>query len=114
MTAKDYYKINSELVNCGWNSDETGVYIPYLFKNENNPDPREVYLKISRLPTEDTHFEYTWVKLHKGHYYKLSSSAIGNNPVNTEAPKFIRSIILSGNHATLDSGEGSYKHFMLI
>ena len=59
MQKNNYYKIDKELVSCGWKYDETGVYVPYLFKNEDNPDPREVYLKISRLPSEDTHFEYT-------------------------------------------------------
>ena len=111
MTMNNYYKLDKELENSGWKYDETGVYIPYLFKNEDNPDPREVYLKISRLPSEDLHFEYTWTKLHNGNYYNIAKSAIGSNPVNQEVGRFIFPIMSAGKHATLDSGEGSYKNF---
>lgn len=37
MQKDNYYKLDKELVNCGWKYDETGVYIPYLFENNDNP-----------------------------------------------------------------------------
>lgn len=113
MSNKNYYKLDKELENSGWRYNETGVYVPYLFKNDDNPDPREVYLKISRLPSEDTHFEYTWVKLHNGNYYNIAHSAIGSNPVNQEVGRFIFPIMSAGTHATLDSTQGSYKNFYM-
>ena len=113
MIKNNYYKINKELVSCGWKSDETGVYVPYTFKKEDNPDPRNVYLKISRLPSEDSHFEYAWVKQKDGYYFKLSKSVIGDNPVNAEEGRFINKLVSAGTHATLDSEKGCYKNFYL-
>ena len=44
-----------ELEEDGYLYDDTGIYIPY------NPDPRDIYLKISRNPDKKCELIYAWV-----------------------------------------------------
>ena len=50
------YKPDADLIEKGYDWDSSGLYVPYTFKYENNPDKRDIYLKIERIPDLKTKF----------------------------------------------------------
>lgn len=54
-----------------WKIKENEVYIPYTFKKERHPDPRDINLNIQRVSDKEE-LNCNWVKQIGGEYFKLS------------------------------------------
>ena len=55
------YKPDADMENKGYEWDSSGLYKPYTFKHDVNPDMRDIYLKIERIPDLKTKFiKYSW------------------------------------------------------
>lgn len=105
------YELSKETIEKGYISDDTGVYIPYTFKNEKYWDPREIYLKISRHAGESSELLYTFVKFESGLFYPLESYT---SPalINDTDKMLKRKISGIGRGCNLNSGKGIYISFI--
>ena len=105
------YKLSKELVGQGYIADDTGIYIPYTFKNEKYWDPREIYLKISRLAGENAELLYTFMKFEEGLFYPLESYA--SPALIADTDKMLkRKISGIGRGCNLNSAQGVYIDFI--
>ena len=109
FSAKQEEKENSiynvkELSEDGYLYDDTGIYIPY------NPDPRDIYLKISRNPDKKCELIYSWMEKRKDSY-KMLTLFRNDKLINEEDTKFNRKLSFQGNQAGVYSCEGCYVDF---
>ena len=93
-----------ELTEDGYLYDDTGIYIPY------NPDPRDIYLKISRNPDKKCELIYSWMEKRKDGY-KMLTLFRNDKLINEEDTKFNRTLSFQGNQAGVYSCEGCYVDF---
>ena len=111
------YKPDDNLINKGYDWDSSGLYIPYTFRYEKNPDSRDIYLKIERVPDKKTEFIiYSWNYKVNGEFKRLNFFRRDFLPVEEEIESGGKSSInkkLShlGRLASLDAEQGSYKEF---
>lgn len=112
------YLPDSEMLKKGYDWDSSGLYIPYTFKYEKNPDSRDIYLKIERLPDKKTDFIiYSWNYKVNGEYKRLNFFRRSILPVEEEIESNGKSSINkklshTGRLARLNSDKGVYKEFM--
>ena len=102
----DVYKITEELKEKGWLYDDTGIYVPYIHKNDEFYDYRDVYLKISRHPNMDW-LIYTFVKLEEGLFYAMESH-ISETLICEEDKKLVKILSQIGRRLRLNAGKGVY------
>ncbi|MEE0941759.1 MAG: hypothetical protein UIB63_01455 [Methanobrevibacter sp.] len=93
-----------ELTEDGYLYDDTGIYIPY------NPDPRDIYLKISRNPDKKCELIYAWV-MKKESIFKVLTIFKRDKLINESDKKFNESLSIAGKGAGLDSPEDCYVNF---
>ena len=111
------YILSPNLLDEGWDYDDSGIYIPYTFKYETNPDARDIYLKIERVPDLKTKFIiYSWNYLEDGEYVRLNYFRRDILPVEEEIDSGGKSSINkklshTGRIAHLNSDKGVYKSF---
>lgn len=111
------YKPDDHLINKGYDWDSSGLYIPYTFKYENNPDERDIYLKIERVPDKKTDFIiYSWNYKVNGEFKRLNFFRRDFLPVEEEIESNGKSSINkklshTGRIARLNSDKGVYKGF---
>ena len=92
-----------------WIINENEVYIPYTFKTERHPDPRDMYLNIQRVPGKEE-LNFNWVKQIDGEYFKLSSFIL-NTLFNSKMGKIGRLLMSSGYQASVDTDNGVFANF---
>ena len=106
------------MIKKGYDWDSSGLYIPYTFRYENNPDNRDIYLKIERVPDKKTDFIiYSWNYKVNGEYKRLNFFRRNILPVEEEIESggkssINRKLSHTGRLALLDAEKGSYKEFM--
>ena len=111
------YKLSDDLLAKWWDFDNSAIYIPYTFKHERNADPRDIYLKIERIPNQKKEFMlYSWTSKEDGEYNKLNSFRRNillteENIDNSGKSSINKKLSYTGRISKLDSGEGSYKNF---
>ena len=111
------YKPDDHLIKKGYDWDSSGLYIPYTYKYENNPDKRDIYLKIERIPDKKTEFIiYSWNYKRNGEFKRLNSFRRDFLPVEEEIDSggkssINRKISYRGRLARINAEEGSYKEF---
>lgn len=111
------YDLSDELLKKNWDFDNSAIYIPYTFKHERNADPRDIYLRIERIPNQKKDFMlYSWTSKEDGEYRKLNSFRrnilLTEEDIDTSSKSSInRKLSHLGRIAKLDSGERSYKNF---
>lgn len=111
------YSPDEEMLEEGYDFDSSGLYIPYNFKHENNPDQRDIYLKIERLPDKKTDFMlYSWTALEDGEFRVLNFFRRSILPVEEEIDNggkssINRKLSHTGRLARLNDGKDSYKNF---
>ena len=111
------YKPDEEMLKKGWDWDSSGLYIPYTFKHKNNPDQRDIYLKIERLPDKKTDvIIYSWNSLVDGEFNRLNYFRRSILPVEEEIDGGGKSSINkklshTGRIAKLNAESGTYKEF---
>lgn len=101
------YALSNELVELGYVSDDTGVYIPYTIKNTLYHDSRNIYLKISRTPSEEPEVIYTFVKLEEGLFYPLEQY-VSSELLSGFDNKLKRSLGYTGKRCLLNSRKGGF------
>ena len=112
------YKPDADLIEKGYDWDSSGLYVPYTFKYENNPDKRDIYLKIERIPDLKTKFiKYSWTYLEDGKFQVLNYFRRDILPVEEEIESggkasINRKLSHTGRIARLNAEKGSYKSFM--
>ena len=112
------YMPDQYLINKGYEWDSSGLYIPYTFRYENNPDRRDIYLKIERLPDKKTEFIiYSWNYKKDGEFKRLNFFRRNMLPVEEDIDSkgkasINKSLSDKGRMAGLDAIEGTYKEFM--
>ncbi|MGN0177399.1 MAG: hypothetical protein ACI389_06170 [Methanobrevibacter sp.] len=104
------YKVDDTLKAKGYKYDEARVFIPYTYKNLENPDCRDIYLAISRHATEECRISYYWCKRVDGVFYAIEKFIRDKLPCE-EANDFNSTLSRYGIEANLDSTKGSYKEF---
>lgn len=104
------YKVDDTLKAKGYKYDESRVFIPYTYKNPENPDCRDIYLAISRHATEECGISYYWCKCVNGVFYAIEKFIRDKLPCE-EASDFNSILSRYGIEANLDSTKGSYKEF---
>ena len=92
-----------------WNIKDNAVYIPYTFKKERHPDPRDMYVNIQRISDKEV-LNCNWTKLIDGEFYILSSFTL-NTLFNNEMGKIGRPLMISGYQASVDSQTGAFSQF---
>ena len=111
------YSPDEEMLKKGYDFDSTGLYAPYTFKYEDNPDQRDIYLKMERLPDKKTDFViYSWTYLEDGEFKKLNYFRRSILPVEEEIDgngksSINRKLSHTGRIACLNAEKGSYKSF---
>ena len=111
------YQPSPNLINKNYEWDSTGLYIPYTFKYENEPDERDIYLKIERLPDKKTDFIiYSWNYKKDGEFKRLNYFRRSILPVEEEIEaggksSINRKLSHTGRIACLDAEKGTYKSF---
>ncbi|WP_295617604.1 hypothetical protein [uncultured Methanobrevibacter sp.] len=105
-----YYKVDDKLKAKGYKYDAERVYIPYTYKNSENPDCRDIYLAISRHATEECRISYYWSKCVEGVFYEIEKFIRDKLPCE-ETNDFNSTLARYGIEANLDSTKGSYKEF---
>ena len=112
------YTPDEEMEKKGYEWDSTGLYKPYRYKHEINPDPRDIYLKIERLPDKKTDFIiYSWNYKKDGEFKRLNYFRRSFLPAEEEIDSggkasINRKLSHTGRLARLNSAEGKYKSFM--
>ena len=112
------YEPDEEMLKKGWEYDSSGVYIPYKYKYDRNPDPREIYLKMERIPDLKKKFlKYTWTYKKDGEFKTLNFFRRDFLPVEEDIDSggkasINRALSFKGNNARLNAETGSYKSFM--
>lgn len=104
------YKVDYELKAKGYKYDAERVYIPYTYKNPENPDCRDIYLAISRHANEECRISYYWCKYVEGVFYVIEEFIRDKLPCE-ETNDFNSTLSRYGIEANLDSTKGSYKRF---
>lgn len=104
------YKVDDELKAKGYEYDDARVFIPYTYKNLENPDCRDIYLAISRNVHEECEIAYYWCKKVEGEFYAIEEFTRYKLPCE-ETANFNSALARCGIEANLDSKEGSYKEF---
>ena len=111
------YIPDEEMLRKGYDFDSSGLYAHYKYKHERNPDERDIYLKIERIPDLKTKFiVYSWTYLEDGEYKKLNYFRRDFLPVEEEIDGGGKSSInkklsYTGRISRLDAEPGSYKDF---
>lgn len=112
------YTPDDNLLKKGYDFDSSGLYIPYTYKHDNNPDQRDIYLKIERVPDLKTKFIiYSWnYKSDNGEFIKLNQFRRDILPIEEEIDSggkssINRKLSYTGRLAMLDAKTGSYKSF---
>lgn len=111
------YTPDEEMLKKGYDFDSSGLYCPYKFKNDNNPDKRDIYLKIERIPDKKTdNLIYSWTYFEDGKFKILNFFRRSILPVEEEIDGTGKSSInkkLShlGRLASLNAEKGTYKNF---
>lgn len=111
------YKLSDELLQKNWDYDNSAIYIPYTFKHEKNPDLRNIYLRIERIPNQKKGFMlYSWTSHEDDEYRKLNSFRrdilLTEEDIDSSSKSSInKKLSHLGRIAKLDSGEGIYKGF---
>lgn len=111
------YSPDEEMLKKGYDFDSSGLYAPYRYKHDNNPDQRDIYLKIERLPDKKTDFlMYSWTYLKDGEFKRLNYFRRSILPVEEEIDSKGKSSINkklshTGRIASLDAKKDSYKDF---
>lgn len=104
------YKVDDELKEKGYQYDETRIYIPYTYKNPNNPDCRDIYLAISRHATNECEITYWWCKNVEGKFYGIEKFERDKMPCE-EKDDLINALKKSGIESNLDYNETSFIEF---
>lgn len=111
------FKPDDHLIEKRYEWDSSGLYKPYTFRYENNPDQRDIYLKIERIPDKKTDFIiYSWNNKVNGEFKRLNFFRRDLLPVEEEIEKggkssINRKLSHTGRLASLDAEEGTYKRF---
>ena len=112
------YEPDEEMLKKGWEYDSSGVYIPYKYKYDRNPDPREIYLKMERIPDLKKKFlKYTWTVKRDGEFKTLNFFRRDFLPVEEDIDSggkasINRALSFKGKNARLNAETDSYKSFM--
>lgn len=112
------YTPDEEMLKANWEYDSSGLYIPYTFKYERNPDPRDIYLKIERIPDIKKNFlKYSWTVKKDGEFKTLNFFRRDFLPVEEDIDSggkasINKKLSHTGRLARLNSETGSYKGFM--
>lgn len=112
------YKPDADMEKKGYEWDSSGLYKPYTYKHDVNPDERDIYLKIERIPDLKTKFiKYSWVYKVNGEFKILNFFRRDMLPVEEDIDaggksSINRSLSFKGGIANLDSAKGTYKSFM--
>lgn len=104
------YKVDKKLKEKGYEYDEEQVYIPYTYKNPNNPDCRDIYLGMGRHATQECRITYWWCKKVEGVFYGIEKFQRDKLPCE-ETSDFNSALARCGIEANLDSRKDSYKEF---
>lgn len=111
------YKLSDDLLEKGFDFDNTAIYIPYKFKYEENADPRDIYLRIERIPNQKKGFMlYSWTSLEDGKYKKLNSFRrdilLTEEEINEKGQSAInKKLSHLGRIAKLNRNDGSFRNF---
>lgn len=111
------YIPDEEMLKKGYEWDSSGLYIPYTFKDEINPDKRDIYLKIERLPDKKTDFIiYSWNSFVDGefkllNYFRRSILPVEEEIDNGGKSSINRKLSYTGRIAKLNSGNNTFKDF---
>lgn len=111
------YSPDEAMLDKGYDFDSSGLYCPYTFKYENNPDQRDIYLKIERIPDKKTDFMmYSWNYLVDGEFKRLNYFRRSILPVEEEIDgggksSINRKLSHTGRIARLNAEKGTYKSF---
>lgn len=111
------YQPDEEMLKNGFDFDSSGLYAPYRYKHDKNPDKRDIYLKIERLPDKKTDFIiYSWNYKEDGEFKRLNFFRRSILPVEEEIDgdgksSINRKLSYNGRLAKLDGKTGSYKSF---
>ena len=100
------YKVDEELKAKGYKYDDANVFIPYTYKNPENPDCREIYLAISRHASEECGVSYYWCKCVEGNFFAIEKFIRDKLPCE-ETNDFNSVLARFGIEANLDSKKGS-------
>lgn len=117
-SSSSVYMPDSILIDKGYEWDSSGLYIPYRFRYDKNPDKRDIYLKIERLPDKKTDFIiYSWNYKVNGEFKRLNFFRRNFLPVEEEIESGGKSSINkklshTGRIARLNAEKGTYKEFM--
>ena len=104
------YKVDDKLKAKGYKYDDQRVFIPYTYKDSENPDCRDIYLAISRHASEECKISYYWCKYVDGVFYAIEKFIRDKLPCE-ETNDFNSVLALCGIEANLDSKKGSFKEF---
>lgn len=113
------YKPDADMEKKGYEWDSSGLYKPYTFKHDVNPDMRDIYLKIERIPDLKTKFiKYSWTYKVNGEFKTLNFFRRDMLPVEEDIDSggkasINRSLSFKGQRARLNASEGTYKSFMI-
>lgn len=99
-----------ELAEDGYLYDDTGIYILYTYKQEHDPDSRDIYLKVSRNPDKKCELIYSWVVKKEGKF-KVLTIFKSDKLINEKDTKFNESLSFAGEGAGLGSCESCYIDF---
>ena len=117
-SSSSVYHPDDKLLKKGWEYDSSGLYIPYDFKYEKNPDPRDIYLKMERIPDLKKNFlKYTWTVKKDGEFKTLNFFRRDFLPVEEDIDSggkasINKAISFKGRNARLNAEKDSYKSFM--
>ena len=104
------YKVDDKLKEKGYQYDEARIYIPYAYKNPNNPDCRDIYLAIGRHATKECEITYWWSKNVEGKFYGIEKFERDKLPFE-ETDNLIIALKKSGIESNLDYNETSFIEF---
>lgn len=104
------YKVDEKLKEKGYKYDEDGVLIPYTYKNQVNPDCRDIYLHIRRYWTDGCDIRYYWCKNVEGKFYGIEQFERNKLPCE-ETDDIIIALKKSGIESNLDYDENSFIEF---
>ena len=111
------YKLDDELIKKGNQYDSTGVYFQYSYRHENNPDTRDIYLKIERNFDKKCEIIYTWVSNENDSFNNLAIFRRDKLPIEEEIEEGGKSSInkklshTGRNIANVDSADDVFKSF---
>lgn len=115
-SASDYH-LTDDLIEKGYDFDNSGFYKPYTFKHENKSDHREIYLKVERIPNQKSNpMVYSWTSKEDGKYrilnYFRRDKLLVEEEIDDKGKSSInKKLAHTGRIARLDSAEGVYKGF---